>query len=93
MRMATPISFRDEGPAQGRPRALAIVDAQIPAAEMARDRWLKVVEGLRSTNRSCRREKAMLRWAEQRLELLRRSRAALVAEAAGECGGPLTKRN
>ena len=49
--MATPISFRDEVPAQGRPRALAIVDAQIPAAEVARDRWLKVVEALTGANR------------------------------------------
>ena len=91
--MATRSSFRNEAPPQGRPRALAIVDAQIPAAEAARDRWLKVVEALTGANRSCRREKAMLRWAEQRLELLHRSRAILVAEAAGEGGGHLTKMN
>ena len=77
----------DEVPAQGRPRALATVDAQIPEAEASRDRWLKVVEALTGANRSCRREKAMLRWAEQRLELLHRSRAILMTEAAGEGGG------
>jgi hypothetical protein len=78
MRMA---AFRNEAPAQGRPRALASVDAQIPAAEAARDRWLKVVEALTDANRPCRREKAMLRLAEDRLELLHRSRATLVAAA------------
>ena len=90
--MATPISIRNEAPAQGRPRALAIVDAQIPAAEATRDRWLKVVEALTGANRQCRREKAMLRWADQRLELLHRSRTILVAEAAGEDGGHPPKR-
>ena len=91
--MATPISFGDELPAQARPRALATVDAQIPAAEGARDRWLKVIEALTGANHPCRREKAMLRWAEQRLELLYRSRAVLIAEADGEGGGRPTKRN
>ena len=86
-------AFRNEAPAQGRPRALAIVNAQIPAAEAARDHWLKVVEALTGANRPCRREKAMLRWAEERLELLYRSRAILMAEAAGEGGGHPTKRN
>ena len=86
-------AFRNEAPAQPRPRALAVVNAQIPAAEANRDHWLKVVEALTGANRPCRREKAMLRWAEQRLELLHRSRAALVAEAAGARGGHLTKRD
>jgi len=56
-------AFRNEPPAQARPRALAIVDAQIPEAEGNRDRWLKVVKALTDANRQCRREKAMLRWA------------------------------
>ena len=81
--MATPTLFRNEAPTQGRPRALALVEAQIPEAEVNRDRWLKVVEALTATKRPCRREKAMLRWAEERVALLHRSRAALVAEAAG----------
>ena len=89
--MATRIASRNEVPPQGRPRALAMVDAQIPAAEANRDHWLKVVEALTGPNRPCRREKAMLRWAEERLELLHRSRAMLVAEAAGEGGGTTTR--
>ncbi len=88
-------AFRNKPPAQARPRALAIVDAQIPEAEGNRDRWLKVVKALTDANRQCRREKAMLRWAEQRLVLLYRSRAILMAEADGEGKGKghPTKRN
>ena len=86
-------AFRNEAPAQPRPRALAVVNAQIPAAEANRDHWLKVVEALTGANRPCRREKAMLRWAEERLELLHRSRAILMAEADDECGGHPTERN
>ena len=82
--MASPISSRNVAPPQARSRTLAEVEAQIPAAEASRDRWLKVVETLAAAGRSCQREKAMLRWAEQRLELLRRSRKLLLSEAAAD---------
>ena len=78
--MATPTQFRNEAPTPGRPRALALVEAQIPEAEIDRDRWLTVVAALTATKQPCRRENAMLRWAEERVALLHRSRAILEAE-------------
>ena len=81
--MATPTQFRNEAPTPDRPRALALVEAQIPEAEADRDRWLTVVAALTATKQPCRRENAMLRWAEERVALLHRSRAILEAEAAG----------
>jgi hypothetical protein len=78
------VSQCGSAPRHATPRALAELEAQIPAAEASRDRWLKVVETLTATGRSCRGEKAMLRSGERRLELLRRSRELLLSEAAAD---------
>jgi predicted lysophospholipase L1 biosynthesis ABC-type transport system permease subunit len=73
---------RDEGP-QPRRRSLADLEAQITVAEGSRAQWQRMVEALTAANRPCRREQAMLRLAEQRLERLRRSKV-LLSDPAGE---------
>jgi hypothetical protein len=68
---------------QARRRSLADLEAQISVAEANRAQWLRMVEALTSASRPCRREQAMLRLADQRLERLRRSKVVL-SEPASE---------
>jgi len=60
-----------------RRRSIADVQRQIDDAELSRAQWLKMVEALNSAGRPCRRERSMLRLAEERLDLLRKSQSIL----------------
>jgi hypothetical protein len=79
--MAAPRSHPSKLPPQARRRSIADVQRQIDEAERSRAQWLRMVEVLDSAGRPCRRERSMLRLAEERLELLRRSQSIL---AVGE---------
>jgi hypothetical protein len=65
-------------PASLHPRrnAIAELDAQIARAEVIRSRYVQDLKALPGA----RRTQALLRQAEERLQLLRRSREALLAE-------------
>jgi len=81
MPMAAQRSHPSKLPPQARRRSIADVQRQIDEAELSRAQWLKMVEALDSAGRPCRRERSMLRLAEERLDLLRRSQSIL---AVGE---------
>jgi hypothetical protein len=69
-------------PASLHPRhnAIAELDAQIARAEVTRSRYIQDLQALPGA----RRARVLLRQAEARLDQLRRSREALLAEETGE---------
>jgi hypothetical protein len=68
--MAEPVRLKD----MPRLRSLADLEAQITAAEARRVQWLRMSAALTAVGRASRREQAILRLTEERLEQLRPSR-------------------
>ena len=77
--MTTALPRRGELFPQRRDRAIADLEREIAAAEANRTRWLRVVEALTVAGRPCRREQAMVRLAERKLQMLRDSLEMLAA--------------
>jgi hypothetical protein len=75
--MTTALPRRGELFAQRRDRAIADLEREIAATEATRARWLRAVEALTEAGRQSRREQAMARLAEQKLQLLHSSYDAL----------------
>jgi hypothetical protein len=75
-----PMTLPPSSPPHRRRRALVELEAAIDQAERVRARCLLDVQDLTSAAKGSGRAGAMLRVAEERLELLHRSRRALLAD-------------
>ena len=75
---------RQDLPPQPRPRALARLEAEIAAQELARARWLIRARAEEAAGTDSRWARDMLSLAEERLAQLERSREVLLW---GEAGG------
>jgi hypothetical protein len=78
--MTSPRPSLDQHLPVPRRRALNDLADHIIAAEVARMGWTDTVRRLRALGQPCRLERCMLRLAEERLGLLRRSQVTLVGE-------------
>jgi hypothetical protein len=77
--LAESLLRRGELAPQRRDRAIVELEQAIAATEANRARWLRAVEALTEAGRQCRRELAMVRLAERKLQMLRDSREMLAA--------------
>ena len=63
---------------QNRHRSIAELDLEISRAERTRAKWSLDVEGMAAAGRDQRRAQAMLKMADERLDMLRGSRSVLI---------------
>ncbi len=63
---------------QNRHRSIAELDLEISRAERTRAKWSLDVEGMAVAGRDQRRAQAMLKMADERLDMLRGSRSVLI---------------